>query len=170
MAKRSAIAKGGLTVILACTRTCRLISAYVTPYFRQPFFFLMLPAILLVDDDSTTNYLNRRLLERLNICDEVLVAPNGQQALELLQTHCSFKEGTCPALVLLDVNMPVMNGFEFLEAFMQAPARQSIVIIMLTSSQLDADLVMAQHLPVADFLHKPLTREKITDVLSRYFD
>ncbi|TGD83025.1 response regulator [Hymenobacter wooponensis] len=130
----------------------------------------MLPAILLVDDDSTTNYLNRRLLERLNVCDEVLVALNGQRALDLLQTRCSFGEGACPALILLDVNMPVMNGFEFLEAFVQVPARQSVVIVLLTSSQLEEDLVMAQHLPVAEFVNKPLTREKITEVLNRYFD
>jgi CheY-like chemotaxis protein len=132
---------------------------------------LPLPAILLVDDDATTNYVNTRLLKRLKVCDEVLVAPNGQQALELLHLNCWEGVGTCPALVLLDVNMPVMNGFEFLEAFaQQAPACQSIVIVLLTSSQLDEDLVRAQQLPVSDFLNKPLTREKVAQVLDRYFD
>jgi len=131
---------------------------------------LPLSSVLLVDDDTTTNFINTRLLERLNVCDEVLVALNGQRALELLQARRAAGD-LYPGLVLLDVNMPVMNGFEFLEAFMQQiPASQPIVIVLLTTSQLDEDMVRAQHLPVADFLHKPLTREKIAEMLDRYFD
>jgi CheY-like chemotaxis protein len=129
-----------------------------------------LPAVLLVDDDDATNFVNTRLLKRLNVCEEVIVALNGQRALELLHSRCIAKQGACPPLVLLDVNMPVMNGFEFLEAFMQQePSRETMVIVLLTSSQLDEDMVRAQHLPVADFLNKPLTREKISEVMQRYF-
>jgi len=132
---------------------------------------LPLPAVLLVDDDPTTNFINTRLLKRLQVSNEILVALDGQQALDVLHTHCANGGSTCPSLVLLDVNMPVMNGFEFLEAFMQRPpSSKSMVIVLLTSSQLDEDLVRAQHLPVADFLNKPLTREKISEVLDRYFD
>jgi CheY-like chemotaxis protein len=131
-----------------------------------------LPAILLVDDDSTTNFLNERLLRRMNASQEVQVALNGQQALDMLRTNCQAESKACPSLVLLDVNMPVMNGFEFLEAFthLSLAKRQEIVVVVLSSSQLEQDLARVQQLPVAEFIHKPLTREKVTEVLARYFN
>lgn len=132
---------------------------------------LPLSAVLLVDDDPTTNFLHQRLLRRLNVAREVLVALNGEQALHVLKQQCQQAATACPALVLLDVNMPVMNGFEFLEVFshLTLAHRQDIVVVMLTTSLLDQDLVRAQQLPVADFLNKPLTTEKLMEVLQRYF-
>ena len=131
----------------------------------------MLSTVLLVDDDPTTNFLNERLLRRLDVSREVLVATNGQLGLDLLAERCGEESENCPALVLLDMKMPVMNGLEFLEAFMQLPLRQQhpIVIVLLTSTQLDRDLGQLHQLPVTDYLTKPLTPEKVTHLLSRYF-
>lgn len=131
----------------------------------------LLPAILLVDDDATTNFINQRLLRRLQVTEEVQVALNGEEALARLQS-CGLESDPCPALILLDVNMPVMNGFEFLEAFADLPPNQrgAIIIVMLTTTQLNQDLARIQHLPVADFLPKPLTREAVLDVLQRHFN
>jgi CheY-like chemotaxis protein len=78
-----------------------------------------LPCILLVDDDPVNNFLNQRLLENLAVADQLMVALNGQEAFALLEQHCP--DVACPALILLDVNMPVMNGFEFLFAYQQLP-------------------------------------------------
>ena len=132
---------------------------------------LPLSCILLVDDDSTTNFLNQRLLQRMGVSREVVVAVNGQEALAVLQARCQGAATTCPALVLLDMNMPVMGGFELLEAYAQLPLaqRQSTVIVMLTTSLLDQDLARAQQLPVAGFLNKPLTRESVQAVLHQHF-
>ena len=127
---------------------------------------------LLVDDDETTNFLNQRLLRRLAISNAVLVAGNGQEALDLLHTHCEQPTSpTCPALILLDMKMPRMNGFEFLQAYAQRPQRGKppVVIIMLTTSLNPKDVAQMQHLPIDGYLTKPLTREKINQILQDHF-
>lgn len=132
-----------------------------------------LAKVLLVDDDSTTTFLNAHLLNRLEVAEQVLVAHNGQQALQTLaQTYGESTESASPMLVLLDVNMPVMNGAEFLEAYKQRPLAQTgqLVIVVLTSSEHCRDLDRIQALQVAsDILPKPLTQEKVAHILHRHF-
>ena len=127
---------------------------------------------LLVDDDDTTNFLNQKLLQRMAICDQVLVAGNGQEALNLLHAHCEpLTSPACPALILLDINMPLMNGIDFLKAYAQRPARENptVVIIMLTTSLNPTDVEQIQGLPIAGYLTKPLTRDKINQLLEQHF-
>ena len=69
--------------------------------------------ILLVDDDETSNFLNELLIKGMDIVEEVSIASNGQEALNYLENE----SGSFPQLIFLDLNMPVMDGFEFLEAF-----------------------------------------------------
>ena len=148
---------------------------FITQYLTlktQPFYVQKLSCVLLVDDDQTTNYLTRLLLTRLHITDKVLVAHNGREALALLAEHCHAPNApSCPALILLDVNMPVMNGFEFLGAYAQLPEtqRQAIVVVMLTTSLHPQDVERARHLQVAAFLSKPLTSQHLTDMLGQHF-
>ena len=128
--------------------------------------------ILLVDDDDTTNFLNQALLKRMAITDTILVAGNGQEALDLLRARCApTASPTCPALILLDMKMPLMNGFEFLQVFAQRPERKkpAVVIIMLTTSLNPDDVVQMQNLPIAGYLTKPLTTEKIKQILEEHF-
>ena len=130
-----------------------------------------LAAILLVDDDPTSNYLNQLLLEELAVADQLLVATNGAEALHILTHVLPPATAAGPVLVLLDVNMPVMNGIEFLEAYQQLPPdrRQAVVIVMLTTSLHPRDLARIQALPIAGLVSKPLSEEKINTILREYF-
>ena len=131
-----------------------------------------LTCALLVDDDQTTNYLNQLLLKRLAVTDKLLVALNGQEALDLLAVHCEAATEECPVLILLDIKMPVMDGFAFLAAYDQLPLhqKQAIIIVMLTTSLHPKDVDRVQQLNIAGFLNKPLTEAKINDVLKNHFD
>jgi len=131
-----------------------------------------LPTVLLVDDDQTTNYLNRLLLQKLAVTDHILVAHDGREALDLLATHCQPLTPQCPRLILLDVNMPGMNGIQFLEAYQQLPlaSQNAIVIVMLTTSLHPRDVARVQQLSaVTDFVSKPLTAAKIETILAEHF-
>ncbi|RZK62877.1 MAG: response regulator [Hymenobacter sp.] len=130
-----------------------------------------LTSILLVDDDSTTNYLNKILLNRLQVAEQLLVAENGREALATLTQACTTPHTTCPALILLDINMPVMNGIEFLEAYQELPLaqRQATVVVLLTTSVSPRDLTRVQALPIAGTLTKPLTEGKIKTLLEAHF-
>ena len=130
-----------------------------------------LAAILLVDDDPTSNYLHQLLLEELAVADQLLVATNGAEALHILTHVLPPATAAGSVLVLLDVNMPVMNGLEFLEAYQQLPPdrRQAVVIVMLTTSLHPRDLARIQALPIAGLVSKPLSEEKINAILREHF-
>lgn len=128
-------------------------------------------SILLIDDDETTNFLNQALIKRAQVTDQVLVATNGLDALRVLHTTCTPSSTQCPALILLDVNMPVMNGIEFLEAYQKLALaqEQNIVIVLLTTTVLTRDLERVQQLPIASILDKPLTTDKLRLLVDRHF-
>jgi CheY-like chemotaxis protein len=130
-----------------------------------------LSSVLLVDDDTTTNFINELLINRLELTNELLVALNGAEALALLSERDHTPGVTAPALILLDINMPVMNGIEFLEAYQQLPLarQQASTIVMLTTSLDGRDLACMQNLPIAGLVSKPLTAEKLHTILELHF-
>jgi CheY-like chemotaxis protein len=110
--------------------------------------------ILLVEDDEVDVMNVRRAFERNNVSKPLFVAGNGLQALEFL------RDGTVPAerrLILLDLNMPKMNGIEFLQALRADPELASSSVVVLTTSNDDQDKIDAYNLNVAGYLLKPVT-------------
>lgn len=127
-----------------------------------------LSSVLLVDDDSTNNFLNELLFKQLAVTDHLLTAEDGAKALDLLAHLANPDE---PALILLDVKMPGMGGIAFLEAYQQLPAAQrgATVILMLTTTMDARDLGRLEELHIAGLVSKPLTKEKIDQILQLHF-
>ena len=131
-----------------------------------------LKTILLVDDDKATNFINKRVIKKTGCADEVLLTYNGIEALELLTTPVN---GTYikPDLILLDVNMPKMNGWEFMEEYAKLSDEQKgkIVIIMLTTSLNPSDREKAEEIKeITAFEKKPLSEEVLLAILAKYFE
>jgi CheY-like chemotaxis protein len=134
-----------------------------------------LNCILLVDDDEPTNYLNRMTLENAGCARHIQIVQSGQDALDFLSRQGKYNEmPDCPhpELIFLDINMPAMDGWEFLEKYRALPADQKarIVVIMLTTSLNPDDESRARTLPEVDgFEHKPLKADRLKEVLKTYF-
>lgn len=125
----------------------------------------------MIDDDSINNYINARLIKRIGISEELAISLNGKEALSYLKKLIAENK-KCPSLILLDINMPVMDGFEFVEAFQKLNFnnKQEVVIVMLTTSENSKDIERVKENPkIADFLNKPLTEDKIAKVLEKHF-
>jgi CheY-like chemotaxis protein len=124
-----------------------------------------LNCVLLVDDDGVTNKLHELVLKRLNIADELLIATNGKIAIDIITERCEKNFG-CPDLILLDINMPVMNGFEFIEVYEHLKIKnRAEAVIMLTTSSNFMDMSKAKNPYITSFLNKPLTERMIKDIL-----
>jgi len=132
-----------------------------------------LNCVLLIDDDEPTNYINKMLIEEAYCTKQVEVVQGGQAALNYLSRFASKPEpGQLPELIFLDINMPAMNGWEFLNKYseLKIENKKKIIIIMLTTSLNPDDEIKAYNVPeVAAFESKPLTREKLKRIVDKYF-
>ena len=132
---------------------------------------LPLRCVLLVDDNRITRFLHRRLIVRLGIAEHVLEATNGEEALALVHAQCADDFRTCPDLILLDVRMPVLDGFGFLEEYRALPEAQQCakVVALLTTSWHPRDKNRAAQWVIADYLIKPLTADQLSALLKDRF-
>ena len=117
--------------------------------------------VLLVDDDKINNFLTGEIISSLNIAEEVIILTDGQQTLDYLidLDKSEFSEAE-NALILLDLNMPVMDGFEFLEEFGKKHLKGKYEIVVLTSSDNQRDKEKIEKLKVEKLISKPITGGK----------
>lgn len=122
--------------------------------------------ILIVDDDAICNFLMTKLLERTGESSEIQSALNGEEALELLNS-CWQNSHTLPDLIFLDLNMPLMDGFAFLEVYnkLNFEGRKAMVVVVSSSGD-EKDIERAKQLGIAHYLTKPLTLTQVKEVLS----
>lgn len=128
-------------------------------------------SILIIDDDFVSAWLTKKAIDSLKHPAKIHLATHGLEALDFLKEECFNLDpsdcGFCPAVIFLDLNMPVMDGFEFLQAFTTTyPSfAQKLTIYVLTSSENPADIKKAALYQVAGFLTKPLKAEAVMPIL-----
>lgn len=120
--------------------------------------------ILLVDDDPTCNFLCTKFLENLGVPFENSIAMNGKEALDILM---DYKRHPLPDIILLDLNMPVMGGFEFLSAFreLRIPGQSKVQIVILSSSDDPVDIKKAAEMGINHYITKPISLDKLGKVI-----
>jgi CheY-like chemotaxis protein len=127
-----------------------------------------LNCILLVDDSPDDNYFHQIVIKKMDITHSIQVAQNGLEALEFLKKENQI----IPELIFLDINMPKMNGWEFLQEYkcLDQKQRARITIMMLTTSGNPDDIRKAKEIEeVTGYKTKPLSAEMLTEILNQYF-
>jgi CheY-like chemotaxis protein len=127
-----------------------------------------LNSILLIDDDKVTNYLHSIVINDMGISDHIEIKQNGKDGLLFLEER--RQTGRLPELILVDLKMPVMDGFEFVDAFRKLGLPQEQTrIVMLTTSSNPKDIEKMKEKGLEDFFDKPLTEEKMMGLVEKYF-
>lgn len=138
--------------------------------------FSSLKSIILTDDDEISNLLNKIFIAKLNLNTNVDIFLNGKETLDFLSQKCDFEDENFklkPCLLLLDIKMPIMNGWEFLEIYSEKfpkHIRNQIVIVMLTTSEDEGDMIKAlENSNVKEFIRKPLSEGVFKQLIDKYF-
>jgi CheY-like chemotaxis protein len=127
-----------------------------------------LNCILLVDDSPDDNHYHQIVINEMDITNSIQVSNNGLEAIEFLKKENQI----IPELIFLDINMPKMNGWEFLEKYkyLEVTQKAKIIVMMLSTSTNPDDIKKAKEIEeVTGFQTKPMTRETITEILDEYF-
>ncbi len=133
-----------------------------------------LDCIILVDDDKITNFIHKRVIKRADIDVTIKVNYTGFEALNYLKkmSELPIDKYPRPGIIFLDINMPGMNGWDFIDEYKKLPSiqKEKIVIAMLTTSMNPDDENTANTTPEINiFLRKPLTIEKLERTIDANF-
>lgn len=114
-----------------------------------------------IDDDKLSIKLMSMLIARNNFCEEIISFHNPQNALDELKNNAA-NPSKLPDVILLDLNMPVLDGWQFLDEFILVEFAKKIIVFIVSSSIDPSDLEMAKNYPIIkDYIIKPLSSEKL---------
>ncbi len=132
---------------------------------------IILDWILLIDDDDDSNFIHKRLIQKMGVAEKVEIATNGLEALAFLKS----RQGTTfevPSIIFLDLNMPKMDGWEFLEEYGKLEERQKsrTLFIKLTTSLNHHDQRKIEEDPnVTGYINKFLDKDSLEELLKKHF-
>jgi CheY-like chemotaxis protein len=126
-----------------------------------------LKRILLVEDNAHDVELTLAALEEHNLANEVIVTRDGAEGLDYLyrQGQFAMRSAGNPAVILLDLKMPKVDGLEVLRKIKSDPELKAVPVVMLTSSREERDLVMSYHLGVNAYVVKPVNFQEFVDAV-----
>lgn len=130
--------------------------------------------VLLIDDDEINNLICTKIIKKNDFADSIETCLGAKQALNYLHDALDKKTGKpLPELILLDINMPAMNGWDFLEQYEKITElnKKDIVLIMLSSSMYVDDINRAKaYDTVSDYITKPLTAAHLQQIRDKFFN
>lgn len=121
--------------------------------------------ILMAEDDPEDEMIVRKALAEDRLVNELHVVHDGEELLQYLRRDGEYKEAVVPDLILLDLNMPRMDGREALEMIKQTPELRRIPVIVLATSAEGEDIVRSYDLGVNSYITKPVSFQKLADVI-----
>lgn len=127
--------------------------------------------IAIIDDDNLFRHILKAQIAKIKSLDDVLLFENGEQAISYMDDALTKEDSLIPKLIFLDINMPVMNGWEFLDSFgkFKNEIKEQITIFIVTSSANDQDQQKAnQYSDVTKYVVKPITSDILEKILSEF--
>jgi len=135
----------------------------------------MISNIMIIDDNKIDLFISQKIIEKYNPEIKIKTYTNAISALDYLKISTlktNLKTIVTPDLILLDINMPQMDGFEFIEAFKQInlDINKDIKVFMLSSSLYPEDIKKAEHdICCSGYLNKPITVNKLRDIIEEHY-
>jgi len=121
--------------------------------------------LLVIDDDDINIFIIKKIVDKTGFNIEMTSKSNGQQAVDFLQTAIT-NQTAFPDLILIDINMPVMNGWEFVEAYTTLGVTKDVDLYILSSSVYENDIEKTKsYSNVKGFISKPLSMERLIELL-----
>jgi CheY-like chemotaxis protein len=124
--------------------------------------------ILLVEDNEDDILLEQEAIADAKLVNLMFVVRDGEEALAYLRRQDQYQNAQMPGLILLDINMPKKNGFEVLNELKADPDLMHIPVVMLTTSDSEADIVKSYAKGACSFITKPMDFDKFRDVIKQF--